>query len=117
MTKPWGHLLAIDLHGCPKDLMKDKEHLRAFSKLLCREINMVPYGETLVERFGEGDLEGLSSMQFIQTSTITVHLDEVDDRAFIDVFSCKNFDIEKTLAFAKDYFKATDATYNYHDRA
>ncbi|MDP3880775.1 MAG: S-adenosylmethionine decarboxylase [bacterium] len=108
MHKPWGQLLTLDLFGCPNELMKDVEHLRAFSKLLCAEINMTPHGDTLIDRFGEGDIEGISSMQFIKTSSITVHLDEVGGRAFIDIFSCKKFDAQKAGAFAREYFKAQD---------
>lgn len=106
MKKAWGQLLAIDLYDCPVELMKDIEHLRAFSKLLCAKIGMVPHGETLVDKFGEGDIYGNSSMQFIKTSSITVHLDEVGGRAFIDIFSCKEFDAQKAGVFAKEYFKA-----------
>lgn len=65
---------------------------------------MVAHGPLHMDRFGIGDLEGWSAMQFIQTSTITVHADEVDGRCFIDVFSCKEFDPEQAAALAQRHF-------------
>ena len=49
-------------------------------------IGMVAHGPTLLERFGDGDLEGWSAMQFIETSSITIHADEFGGRCFVDVF-------------------------------
>jgi S-adenosylmethionine/arginine decarboxylase-like enzyme len=64
------------------------------------------YGKPILKRFGEGGLEGYSLMQFIETSTIIMHMDEVGDRAFIDIFSCKKISDKTALAFTKKYFKA-----------
>ena len=77
----WGQLTAIDLYDCPKELLTNKLHLKKFPKELCKQIKMKPHGETLVDQFGEGDLFGLSAIQFIETSTIVVHLDDVGSRA------------------------------------
>lgn len=71
---------------------------------------MVAHGPTYIERFGAGTLEGYSAMQFIETSSITIHCDEVDKRAFIDIFSCKDFDTDTAKHFAAAYFQAKDAT-------
>jgi len=50
-------------------------------------------------------------MQFIMTSSITVHLDEVNNRAFIDIFSCKKFDVNIATKFCKDFFRAKSIRY------
>ncbi|SRR3989344_3904209 len=102
----WGQLTAIDLYDCPKELLTNKLHLKKFPKELCKQIKMKPHGETLVDQFGEGDLFGLSAIQFIETSTIVVHLDDVGSRAFIDIFSCKLFDNKIAEKFTKNFFKA-----------
>jgi len=65
---------------------------------------MKAHGETIIDRFGVGKLEGWSAMQFIETSSITVHADEVDNRCFIDIFSCKDFDADKAEKFSKTFF-------------
>jgi len=107
--KPWGQLTTIDLHECDKELIKDEEKLKAFTLALSETIEMQPYGEPIVKRLGKDELEGYSAILFIETSTITVHLDEVGKRAFIDIFSCKQFDAKKAEQYCKEYYKATNA--------
>lgn len=102
----WGTSAAIDLHGCAHDRLTDIALLRLFVEQLVQMLKMQPHGPCCVDRFGEGDLEGLSAMQFIKTSTITVHLDEVGNRAFIDIFSCGTFDPSVAEDFSRDFFHA-----------
>lgn len=75
---------------------------------LCRKIKMVPHGEPIVDRFGEDSLEGVSGILFIMTSSITIHCDEVKNRAFIDIFSCKEFDQNESLRLLLEEFKTKD---------
>lgn len=112
----WGWSTMIQISGCDKDLIKDESHLRRFLKELCEEIEMIPYGETQVKRFGSGELEGLSGFQFIETSSIVVHLDEFRNRAFIDIFSCKEYNGTKASIFAQKFFKGTGHTMSMHER-
>ena len=75
---------------------------------------MVRHGECQVERFGDGELEGYSAFQFIETSSVTAHFDEkVSDAAYIDIFSCKFFSPFDAEAFCKEFFKAEDSKLNY----
>jgi hypothetical protein len=43
-------------------------------------------------------------MQFIETSSITVHADEVAGRCFVDVFSCRPFDADLAATVALEHF-------------
>jgi len=106
MKKVWGQLLSVDLRKCDNSFLTNPKKLKEFSKKICKEIGMVAFGEPIIKRFGEGSLEGYSMMQFIMTSSITVHLDEIGSRAFIDIFSCKRFDVKKAKDFCKTFFKA-----------
>jgi S-adenosylmethionine/arginine decarboxylase-like enzyme len=106
MIKPWGQMLSIDLGKCDYSLLTNPKKLEEFSEKLCKEIKMVPHGKPMIDRFGYGKLEGYSMLQFIKTSTITVHLDEFGRRAFVDIFTCKKFDYEKAKKFCKNFFKA-----------
>ena len=108
-NKSWGLSAMIDLYGCDSELIKSFEDIKKFVTDLCLYIDMKKYGETLVERFAEGYYEGVSMLQFIETSSITAHFDERENRAFIDIFSCKHFDPKKTAAFCQDFFKAKDS--------
>ena len=105
-NKAWGQLLSIDLAECDRNRLTDGNGLSEFCRMLCKEIDMVPVGETIIKRFGRGELEGFSAMQFIETSSITIHLDEFGGRAFIDIFSCKSFDNDKAKNFCKRFFAA-----------
>ena len=74
---PWGMLAAIDLHGCDSGRLADPDAIRAFVPAVIDAIGMRAHGPLVLERFGDGELEGWSAMQFIETSSITIHADEV----------------------------------------
>ena len=96
----WGMLAAIDLHGCDPGPLEDPDCIRSFVATLVDAIEMRAHGPVLLERFGDGELEGWSAMQFIETSSITVHADEFGGRCFVDVFSCRAFDADRAAAVA-----------------
>ncbi|MEO6078046.1 MAG: S-adenosylmethionine decarboxylase, partial [Candidatus Andersenbacteria bacterium] len=113
---PWGKSASIDLHACAHNRLTSKTLLKNFVKEVIDIINMQAHGPCHIDRFGEGNLEGYSAIQFIETSSITVHLDERWDRAFIDIFSCKDFDADKALSFCKEYFGAKQSKIVVLDR-
>lgn len=104
--KPWGKSVAIDLYDCAHDRLTSGELLKEFIAEVIKIVGMEAHGPCYVDRFGEGEIEGYSGMQFIKTSSITVHLDEVGHRAFIDIFSCKHFEAAPAETYAKDFFGA-----------
>ena len=101
---PWGTSAAIDLHGCSFAALADPGIITAFVRELIAAIGMRAHGPLHLERFGTGELEGWSAMQFIETSSITVHADEVSARCFIDVFSCRPFDADRAAVVALEHF-------------
>jgi S-adenosylmethionine decarboxylase len=105
--RPWGMLAAIDLHDCDRESLEDSDHIRGFVVTLVDAIEMCAHGPVLLERFGDGELEGWSAMQFIETSSITLHADEFGGRCFVDVFSCRPFDAERAAAVAVAHFGGT----------
>lgn len=107
---PWGKSIAIDLHGCSHAKVSSEQSLRDFMSQVVKVVNMVAHGPCYIDRFGDpkSNLEGYSAMQFIETSSITVHCDEVNDRAFVDIFSCKDFDSQKAEEFTKHFFEAKE---------
>lgn len=105
----WGKSIAIDLHNCDLTVISDPERIKQFITEIIKVIDMKAHGPTYIDRFGSGELEGWSAMQFIETSSITVHADEPGRRCFVDVFSCKEFDETKAETFAKNFFGATES--------
>ena len=104
---PWGMLAAIDLHGCERSRLEDPDTLRRFVPSLIDAIGMRAHGPLMLDRFGDGELEGWSAMQFIETSSLTIHADEFSGRCYVDVFSCKTFEPELAVAIAVAHFGGT----------
>ena len=103
----WGLTASIDLSGCDHELIQSPQAIRNFVKKMIATIGMKTHGPMRLERFAEGHLEGYSVMQFLETSSLTIHFDHmIKDRAFIDIFSCQFFDPNQAEKFAKKYFKA-----------
>jgi S-adenosylmethionine/arginine decarboxylase-like enzyme len=100
---------AIDLHGCDPSLLEDPDSIRRFVPAVIDAIGMRAHGPLMLERFGNAELEGWSALQFIETSSITVHADEVYGRCFVDIFSCRPFDPDLAAEVAVNHFggKAT----------
>lgn len=105
----WGKLAIINLYECSPKLIKNKSAIKEFITEICKEINMKKFGSTKVKKFGEGKLKGYSAFQFIETSSIIIHFDEQKNRAFIDLFSCKDFNSKKAGSLSKKFFKAKKA--------
>ena len=101
---PWGQLAAVDLHGCDRDRLADPDVIRRFVPTLIDAIGMRAHGPLGLERFGDGELEGWSALQFIETSSITLHADEVGARCFVDIFSCRPFAAEIAAEIAVEHF-------------
>ena len=100
----WGQYLGLDLYDCDKSKIRNTEDMKYFVIALCKEIDMQRYKKTLIERFGEGMIEGYSAFQFIKTSSITIHFEEQKNQVMMDLFSCKEFNMQKVVDFTLDWY-------------
>lgn len=112
----WGRSVSVNLKGCDPDLIRSPAALRRFVRELCEKIDMKRVGRANIKRFGKGSLRGYSLMQFIETSSITAHFDEVGSRAFIDIFSCRRFNARSSALFSKRFFRAEGVEYSVFER-
>jgi S-adenosylmethionine/arginine decarboxylase-like enzyme len=87
----YGKHLMMTAKSCDERLL-EVSVVTAFLKELVNKIDMIAYGEPLVARFGEGIEEGISGVQLITTSALTVHTNDAARDLYLDVFSCKWFD-------------------------
>ncbi len=106
----YGKELILDLHGCATDNFSE-EGIAEFTKRLCNLIDMVrcefyTWGyDTPEERaLAPRHLAGISAIQFITTSNITIHTLDKMKRVYINVFSCKDFDAQLVMSFAERYW-------------
>jgi S-adenosylmethionine/arginine decarboxylase-like enzyme len=105
----WGLLTSVDLRDCDPKKIRSKEHIAKFSVDLCNFIQMKRFGEPIVVRFGDDPrVQGYSLAQLIETSLISGHFAEDTNRAFIDIFSCKEYPPTKAAEFCAKYFGAKD---------
>ena len=104
----YGKELILNLYDCDGECITSKERLKQYVDELCELIRMKKYGELIIERFGFGkDYSlGYSLVQLIETSSIVAHFSEKRNSAYINIFSCQDFDEEKALEFTKNFFKA-----------
>lgn len=103
----WGYHLLLDCQNGDLDRIKDPDNIKAFTKELVKNINMVAYGEPLLEHFATHDPEkgGYSLVQLIETSNITGHFVDLNGDFYIDIFSCQNFDIGIAKDTVQKYFE------------
>lgn len=114
----WGYHLILDCGGCEKDKISSKEVIIAFTKELVKRIDMVAFGDPIVEHFATHDPSkaGYSMLQLIETSNLSAHFVERDNTAYFDVFSCKPFDNQCVIDTVKEYFGATNVRMTYLTR-
>jgi S-adenosylmethionine/arginine decarboxylase-like enzyme len=110
MSGFWGYHLILDCNECDKEAVTNPKTIRKFSKDLVKSINMVAYGNPIIKHFGENDekLSGYTLIQLIETSNITAHFCDLTGDAYIDIFSCKEFDIDVAIEMVKKYFSPTN---------
>lgn len=54
--------------------------------------------------FGTGNKKGYTLVQLIETSDITCHFIEETNDMYLDIFSCKEYDIHVAMDVIKQFF-------------
>lgn len=115
MSQYFGYHLLLDCSGCKH--IDDREHIYKWIKELVPTIDMTAAGEPWIEYLLEGDpKQGYTLMQAITTSSITAHFMEIDGTSYIDIFSCKEFDVNVAIRVIQQYFDPTKIRVNYLTR-
>jgi S-adenosylmethionine/arginine decarboxylase-like enzyme len=114
----YGQEVIVDVHDVPVEFF-NKKSVRQFTEQLCDEIGMKRgpnhmWGDD--NELGTKDnpkVDGLSCVQFLYSSSITIHaLDELQ-KVFLNVFSCKTFDSEKVKQLVEQ--KIGGRIVSFHD--
>lgn len=103
-VRHYGKHQIINAAGCG-DAILSIDEIRNFIIELVERIDMVRYGDCIVERFGEGIETGISAVQLIMTSAIVLHTNDLSRDFYFDVFSCKDFDEQAVEAFVREVFQ------------
>jgi S-adenosylmethionine decarboxylase len=104
----FGMELILNLADCDINIITSAGKLTEYSQQLCKVIDMIPYGDPFVERFGlnHPKTAGYTLVQLIETSSIVGHFSEEWRTAYLNIFSCKDFDVTVARDFTTKFFKA-----------
>ena len=105
----WGVHAVLDCGGCDIEKISNRANIEAFTKYLVNKIDMVAYGDPIIEHFATHDPTkgGFTLLQMIETSAIAAHFVEATGEAYFDVFSCKDFDLDVVTACIQGFFNPT----------
>ena len=111
---PYGAELLVDLHDCDLEGLVNKEKLTEFFVTLCEKIDMKRHGNPLFwEDYSDlPHLNGVSAMQFIETSTIVCHPLPMLNSVYVNIFSCKEFDEQVALDYCINFWRAKKEVHN-----
>ena len=122
--KPYGYELILDLHGCDTSTFNRKS-LDAYFEKLCKAIKMQKCERYFWDDVGVPEEEqqmsphtkGTSAVQFILTSTIVIHTLELLRAAYINIFSCKDFDSEIAERITMEWFGSKECKTHFIERS
>lgn len=111
----WGYHLILDCKACDIPTISSYEQLDKFTRELVSAIGMKAYGDPLLKHFAEHNPEaaGYSLLQFIETSSITGHFVEKNGDAYLDIFSCKPYEVETALKVVQEHLNPKNIKKTY----
>ena len=109
----YGKEMILDMYDCDVGMFNRKS-IKMFWRMLCETIDMEAADNHFWDWVGDEDAEkeapdhltGTSGIQFITTSNITIHTIKNLKEVYLNIFSCKDFDCDKTFQFCKNFFRA-----------
>lgn len=109
----YGKELVLDLNDCDIKTFTRKS-IGVYFDQLCELIDMEAQDRHFWDDEGlppeecqtNPKTKGVSAVQFILTSTIVIHTLELPKSAYINIFSCKDFDEDKARDFTVKWFGA-----------
>lgn len=111
----YGQEMILDLQNCDVSMF-NRDYVGHFCRRLCVEVlEMTPCdlyfwddeGISQSEQQTNPKTKGITAIQFLLFSNITIHCLELLETVYLNVFSCREFDDADVESFAQEYFKAT----------
>ncbi len=109
----YGVELVLDLSEC--NVAKfNRRDIKSFCLGLCELLDMKPedlyfwddYHIPLEKRQTDPKTKGTTAIQFILTSNITIHTLDLLGTVFLNIFSCKDYDVKVAEDFTVKFFGA-----------
>ena len=114
----WGYHLILDCRSGELDAVRSADTIKKFCKELVEAIDMKAWGEPTLEHFATHNPEaaGYSLIQLIETSNIAGHFVDKSGDFYLDIFSCKNFDVQVAKQVVEKYFEPLSIKTTYLER-
>ena len=118
MNDVFGPHLTLDLIGCPKEVLQNYELHFKLLKDLPELIGMTPITQPYVFPYSGlvPEDRGITGIVIIAESHLSIHSFEDKGYTFIDMFSCKPFDVERAERYIIDLFQPTKVEKNLIER-
>ncbi len=103
----FGPHLMVDGYQASYDVLASVEAITNFLEELPKEIEMTKIMPPYVFKYDGGDKPedwGISGFVIIAESHISIHTFPEKEYFSLDIFSCKDFDIDKAIKIIKEYF-------------
>lgn len=114
----YGYHLFLDIRGCSKEMLGNEKKIYSFLKELPEQIKMTTImGPHTMSWLEPGNPEwGISGFVIIAESHIAIHTYPDKGEAYVDVFSCKEFDLEFVKLYVTELFGAEQVSEIFHPR-
>ncbi|MDD4957200.1 MAG: adenosylmethionine decarboxylase [Candidatus Omnitrophica bacterium] len=108
--EPFGPHLMLDLRSCNPDKLGDYELIFNTLNDLPDKIGMTRITQPYVFPYSGlvPEDKGITGTVIIAESHISIHTFQEKDYCFVDVFSCKDFDVEYAARYLVDTFESGD---------
>lgn len=100
----WGYHLVVDIADGNENIGKHKA-IAEFLASMVVELKMRPIGKPIVLDITGQEGRGVTGVQILTTSHISIHTDDDKWTAYIDVFSCAPYDHKIALKHIEKTFK------------
>lgn len=120
----FGYEYILDCIDCDINKMDDIQNIELFIDELIEKTDMKKLGyihyeyvnESDAIEAGNTDIVGYSVCHFIITSSITIHFCNPTRKAYLNFFSCKEFNTDDVDELMKKYFDCKILNYKYIER-
>jgi len=111
--------LIIDGYGCNSEILQSEEFIYQLLDRYPAEIGMTKISSPYVLRYVGGKPEewGISGFVFIAESHISIHTFVERCYVNIDIFSCKDFDVDQAIRDISNQLQLTEVRTHLPDRA
>lgn len=109
---PWGYHLLLNCTECTQTYNNSSAIINFVDNLIL-DIGMKKFGTTQLYYMEQGSNSGWSFTQIITTSNVCGHFVDKDGKGFIDIFSCKKFDVDTAIQTVRHHIKPKEIHHEF----